>query len=268
MLPENVLHHLHLPPGAEEKVRLYLWSRFVQIYNQLHFVTAPTATAAKYSQRPGLGKEVIPISCGVDLRRFSPGDRSSDPDQRFAVPDRLILLCAGRLDKEKRIEVILRAMPDIVKHVDAQLVVSGPGKLRNDLESLVANLGIQDRVTFLGYLSEDDVPRIYRIADVFVIAGVAELQSLVTMEAMASGLPVIAADVMALPELVHQGENGFLFPEDDAQALAAAAVTILSNESLRRQMVKKSLELIKAHDINKVIEQYEMLYSLMKSDAR
>ena len=83
------------------------------------------------------------------------------------------------------------------------------------------------------------------------------------MEAMASGLPVIAANAMALPELVHHGENGLLFPKDDTQALAAAAVTLLSNESLRRQMAKKSLEIIKVHDINKVVEQYEMLYARM-----
>lgn len=83
-------------------------------------------------------------------------------------------------------------------------------------------------MTFLGYLPD----------------GVAELQSIVTMEAMASGLPVIAADAMALPELAHHGENGFLFPEDDVQALAAAAVTILCNEPLRRQMARKSEELV------------------------
>jgi len=112
-------------------------------------------------------------------------------------------------------------------------------------------------------LTDEDVPRLYRFADVFVIAGIAELQSIVTMEAMASGLPIIAADAMALPELVHHGENGFLFPVDDAQALAAAAVTILSDEPLRRQMAKRSLEIIKAHDINKVVEQYEMLYTQM-----
>ncbi len=122
---------------------------------------------------------------------------------------------------------------------------------------------MKDRVTFLGYLPDEDVPRLYRFADVFVIAGIAELQSIVTMEAMASGLPIIAADAMALPELVHRGENGFLFPVDDAQALAAAAVTILSDEPLRRQMAKRSLEIIKAHDINKVVEQYEMLYTQM-----
>jgi len=263
MVPENVAHHMRLPREAEAKVRIYLWSRFVQIYKHLYFVTAPTATAAKHSQRPGLGKEIIPISCGIDLRRFSPDLKGSERTQRYRIPGRLILLYVGRLDKEKRIEVILRAMPSIVERVDAHLVVAGPGKLRNDLETLVANLGLKDRVTFLGHLPEEEVPRLYRAADVFVIAGVAELQSIVTMEAMASGLPVIAANAMALPELVHHGENGLLFPKDDTQALAAAAVTLLSNESLRRQMAKKSLEIIKVHDINKVVEQYEMLYARM-----
>jgi glycosyltransferase involved in cell wall biosynthesis len=113
---------------------------------------------------------------------------------------------------------------------------------------------------FLDYYLNDsggyDVPS-------YPFAGVAELQSIVTMEAMASGLPVIAADAMALPELVHHGENGFLFPVDDARALASAALAILSNEPLRRQMAKKSLEIVKAHDINKIVEQYEMLYARM-----
>jgi 1,2-diacylglycerol 3-alpha-glucosyltransferase len=112
-------------------------------------------------------------------------------------------------------------------------------------------------------------PRLYRVADLFIIAGVAELQSIATMEAMASGLPVIAADATALPVLVHHGENGFLFPVDDVQALAAAAVAILSNEPLRKQMARKSQGLIKVHDIDKVVQQYEMLYSrMLASDAK
>jgi 1,2-diacylglycerol 3-alpha-glucosyltransferase len=263
MMPENVAHHLHLPAKAEEKVRSYLWSRFVQIFKELYFVTAPTATAAKLSQRPGLPKEVIPVSCGIDLGRFSPNHDGSKLKQIYGIPDRLILLYTGRLDKEKRIEVILRAMPRIVERVDAQLLVAGQGKLRGDLETLARDLGVKDRVTFLGYLPDENLPLLYCAADVFVIAGIAELQSIVTMEAMASGLPVIAANVMALPELVRHGENGFLFPADDAQALAAAAVSILSNERLRRQMAKKSLEIVKVHDINKVVEQYEMLYERM-----
>ncbi|HUK29489.1 MAG TPA: glycosyltransferase [Candidatus Acidoferrum sp.] len=260
MMPENIAHHLHLPPKAEFQVGRYLWARYVQISKHLDIVTAPTATAAKYSSRPGLGKEVIPVSSGLDLNRFHPRNSGRELKIRFKIPDRSIILAAGRLDKEKRVEVIIRAMPEIIEKVDAHLVVAGRGKLLGELKHLIRNLGITDRVTFTGFIPDEELPNIYDLADLFVMPGIAELQSLVTMEAMASGLPVVAADAMALPELVHHGENGFLFPPDDSHALAAAAVKILSDESLRNRMGKKSLEIIQIHDINQVVVEYERLY--------
>ncbi len=168
-----------------------------------------------------------------------------------------------KLDQEKRIEVIIRAMPEIIKRVDAHLVVTGKGKLLNDLEALVHELGIKDRVTFTGFLPDDELPELYRLADVFVMPGVAELQSISTMEAMASGLPVIAANALALPELVHDGENGFLFAKDDTRSLGEAAVKSLSDEPLRNRMAKKSLEIIQIHDIGKTAETFEYLYHQM-----
>jgi 1,2-diacylglycerol 3-alpha-glucosyltransferase len=263
MMMENVAHHLLLSAQSEEKVATYLWSRFVHIYEQMVFVTAPTATAAAHTQKVGLGKEIIPISCGIDLRRFSPGIGASELRQKYEIPDRPILLYVGRLDTEKRVEVILRAMPEITRNTGAHLVVAGTGKLRRSLENLAANFGVEKRITFTGYMPDEDIAGIYRIADVFVTASVAELQSIVTMEAMASGLPVIAANAMALPELVHEGENGFLFPEDDSEALARAAVKILSDKQLRESMGRKSLEIIQAHDINQTVEQFESLYRRM-----
>ena len=84
-----------------------------------------------------------------------------------------------------------------------------------------------------------------------MIAGIAELQSLVTMEAMASGLPIVAVNAMALPELVHDGENGFLFPEDNSQALADRLVAILTDESLKKRMGERSLAIIEKHEIGR-----------------
>jgi len=105
------------------------------------------------------------------------------------------------------------------------------------------------------------IPRIWPDADVFIIAGIAELQSIVTMEAMASGLPVVAVNAMALPELVHNEENGYLFSDGDNQALARKVIAILSDNKLSARMSQKSLEIIKAHDINKTTEKYESLYN-------
>ena len=97
----------------------------------------------------------------------------------------------------------------------------------------------------------------------FYIAGIAELQSLVTMEAMASGLPVIAVNAMALPELVWHGENGFLFELTDDKSLSKFLIDVFSNHSLRLEMGKKSLEIIQAHDINKSMATFESLYESM-----
>jgi len=262
-LPENVVHHLHLSAKAEFQVERFLWARFVKIYKHMYFVTAPTATAARLSKQPGLANDVIAISSGVDLCRFHPGADASEIRKKYAIPNRQILLCVGRLDEEKRVEVAIRAMPDIMKRVDAHLVVAGKGKLRARLEALACELGMKDRVSFLGFLPDDDLPKLYCLADAFVMPGVAELQSSATMEAMASGLPVIAADAIALPELVHNGENGFLFPQDDARELALAAARILSDEELRSRMAKESLEMIQIHDLKKVVQRYEALYEQM-----
>jgi 1,2-diacylglycerol 3-alpha-glucosyltransferase len=262
-LPDNVVHHLHLSAKKEFQVERLLWARFVKVYNHMYFVTAPTATAARLTERPELTKDVIPISSGVDLCRFHPGFDASEIRNKYAIPNRQILLCVGRLDQEKRVEVAIQAMPEIVKRVDAHLVVAGKGKLRGRLEALACRLGINDRVTFLGFLPDDDLPKLYCLGNIFVMPGVAELQSSATMEAMGAGLPVIAADAKALPELVHHGENGFLFPQDDARELALAAARILSDEQLRNRMAKKSLEMIQIHDLKKVVERYEALYEQM-----
>jgi glycosyltransferase involved in cell wall biosynthesis len=93
------------------------------------------------------------------------------------------------------------------------------------------------------------------------MASVAELQSIVTMEAMASGLPVVAADAMALPELVHHGENGYLFSDGNGQMFVEKTIAILSDQGLRAEMSRKSLEIIKNHDINRVVERFESIYS-------
>ncbi len=260
-MPENLIHYLHLPKLAENNLKKFGWSQFSKVYGQFDVITTPTKTAARLIEDMGLGKEIVPVSCGIDLERFNPRNDGAYLKEKYAIPkDRLVILYVGRLDKEKMIPVILNALPLIIKSVNAHLVLAGIGQLRVQLESLVLKLGIQDRVTFTGFVPDDDLPNLYRIADLFVIAGIAELQSIATMEAMASGLAVIAADAMALPELVHDQENGYLFPIGDSQAFERLAIKILSNSKLREGMAQKSLQIIQAHDIDKTLDAYELLY--------
>jgi 1,2-diacylglycerol 3-alpha-glucosyltransferase len=261
-MPENLVHYLHLPEIAERWLRKFAWRECIRIFEQLDFVTTPTKTALALLKNAGFSKDIMPISCGIDLDRFKPTNDGSYLKQIFAVPiNKPVLLYVGRLDKEKRIDLILRALPDILRVTSAHLVLAGIGKEKQKLEELTEKLGIQKAVTFTGFVPDEDLQNIYRIADIFVIAGIAELQSIVTMEAMASGLPVVAVNAMALPELVHDGENGYLFSDGDRRMLAEKIIAILTNQTMRAQMAKKSLEIIKDHDINKIIEKYESIYN-------
>jgi len=261
-MPENLVHYLHLPRIAERWAQKLAWRQFVRVFEQLDFVTTPTKTAAELLVKAGLNKDVVPISCGIDLERFKPTNDGLYLKRRFAIPtNKPVLLYVGRLDKEKRIDMILRALPDILRVTSVHLVLAGIGKEKQKLEELTEKLGIQKAVTFTGFVPDKDLQNIYRIADLFVTAGIAELQSIVTMEAMASGLPVVAVNAMALPELVHDGENGYLFSDGDSQMFAEKVVAILSNQTMRAQMSKRSLEIIKDHDINKVMEKYESIYN-------
>lgn len=260
-MPENLVHYFHLPKVIENWLIKFGWKQCVRVFEQLDVVTTPTKTAAELLKKAGFTKVAIPLSCGIDLKRFKPTNDGSYLKQVYEIPqDKPVLLYVGRLDKEKRIEVILRALPDILRIVNVHLVLAGIGKEKQNLEKLVDKLGIQKFVTFTGFVLDNDLQNIYLTANLFVIAGIAELQSIVTMEAMASGLPIVAVNAMALPELVHDGENGYLFPDGDNKTLTKKILTILSDQKLKARMSEKSLEIIKDHDIKKIIEKYESLY--------
>ena len=129
-------------------------------------------------------------------------------------------------------------------------------------------LGIQDRVTFHGRVEEAELRASYGRADVFAIASIAELQSIATMEAMASGLPVVAANAVALPHLVHDGENGYLFEPGNVDDLADKLRRVLTaspEEYLRMQQA--SLDGVEIHDIEKTLDTFEKLYRGEPLDA-
>ena len=121
------------------------------------------------------------------------------------------ILFVGRVTGEKQIDVLLRALTLLPAELDAKVEIVGGGDQKRNLEHLAAELGIADRVTFTGYVTDEELREAYHRATVFAMPSIAELQSIVTMEAMASALPVVAANAMALPHLVHDGENGYLF---------------------------------------------------------
>ncbi|MEJ0021883.1 MAG: glycosyltransferase [Candidatus Doudnabacteria bacterium] len=259
-MPENLLHYLHLPKRLEQIAKNWAWRQFRAIFEQLHTVTTPTRTAAKLLEEVKLTKPVLAVSNGIDLQKFKPGNDGEYLRKRLNLPDQPILLYVGRLDKEKNIDAVMKVLPGVLARTDLHFVIAGKGAEQEKLKRLARQLNLEKSVTFAGFVPDEDLPNLYTIGDCFVIAGIAELQSLVTMEAMATGLPVVAVNAMALPELVRHGENGYLFDLGRTDILSEHLLEIFSNPDLRKKMGDRSLEIIQAHDINKTMEIFESLY--------
>lgn len=259
-MPENFFHYTHLPQRCKPWFNRVCWRIVVDMLSHVHAVTTPTKTAAALLRKANLKKEVRVISCGVDLQRFHPDQDASLLRERFQIPDKRILLYAGRLDKEKNIDVILRAFAQARHHIDAHLVIVGRGAQKENLQGLAQSLNINQHITFTDYLSDAEYPQIYGLADCFVNAGTAELQSIVALEAVASGLPILGADAMALPELIHSGSNGYIFAPNDVVSLAGYIVEILADPQLSKHMGAQSRKIAELHDIHHTAEHYERLY--------
>jgi glycosyltransferase involved in cell wall biosynthesis len=170
------------------------------------------------------------------------------------------VLFVGRLDLEKNLEELIRAFAILRRHADAQLVLAGKGKEQPHLEELARAEGIGEDVVFPGFIPDEDLPHVYRAGDVFCMPGIAELQSIVTLEAMASGLPVVAADAMALPHLAHDGINGHLYQPGNPAQLAEKLLDVLSSGERRAEMGARSREIVAAHDVERSLDAYLAFY--------
>ena len=257
-MPENITV-LIKGDKWQQRVEKYLWKEFSKVYNQVTLVTTPTETGVSI-MRPHLKKQVatLAISSGIDLTLFTPNGDTVTVKNKYNIPNKPTILYVGRLDPEKRIEEILEAVAIAVKKVDFTFLVIGKGTKKIELEQLAISLGIADNVIFTGFVPDEDLPIIYKLSRCFIIASIAELLSLVTLQAMASGLPLIAVRAGALVELVNG--NGYLYNEGDVNAIVAAIQEICTNDIVYQQMRSKSLELIQRHNIVSTVTSFENLY--------
>ncbi|MCW8399148.1 glycosyltransferase [Legionella sp. PATHC038] len=259
-MPENFFHYTHLPSYLKPWFARRCWRPILDMLRQVDAVTTPTKTAAALLEALDNRFPVHAISCGVNLNVFRPHQEARPLRLRLGLPNKPTLLYCGRLDQEKNLPMVITAFAQARNHVDAHFVLTGTGAYESHLKQHVAQLGMTQHVTFAGYLSDAEYPFIYGLADCFVIASTAELQSIVTLEAIASGLPILAANAMALPELVQPGINGYLFAENDVEGLSQLLMNMLSNQAQCQAMGRASRQLALQHDIEHSLEQYEALY--------
>ncbi len=254
IMPENLIKYSVIIPKWLEKTAMKLaWRDAGRVLKQVDAITTPTRRAADLLEAAAGVTDVLAISCGIEASKFANSTPTSNKVPR--------ILFLGRLDYEKHIHNLLSAVAKLPPELNTQVEIVGDGGERKALELQAQQLGIAKQVKFLGHITEEELPKAYERATLFAMPSIAELQSIATMEAMASGRPVVAADAMALPHLVHDGDNGYLFPPDDVDAFADRLLKILTADKKElARLSENSLYLIQSHDIERTLKIFEGLY--------
>jgi glycosyltransferase involved in cell wall biosynthesis len=201
------------------------------------------------------------ISNGINTKVFKPVP-IGDFYERFSVPkDTVKLLFVGRLFPEKSVDTLIKAIPHIIKkHENVHIMIVGEGHLRTKLEKLTHNLAVEEFVTFLGLVSEEDKILAYNASDIFVLPSLAELEGMVVLEAKACGKPIIISDAKMSASRFFVDGNGYLFETKNHIDLAEKALQLITNAELRRKMGKISLEKSKDYDIERSVDKLEAVY--------
>lgn len=229
------------------------------IYGGFAAIMVPTKTASRdLSAIIGRENQIYPISNGVDTDIYVPRKVSlSRLRIKYKLPvDGSVFLYIGRLDADKNIETILRSLPQVKQKI--HMVIAGVGKQKERLLNLSRELGITN-ITWIGEVQKQAIIDLYQLADVFVIMSPVETQSIVALQAISCGLPLVAANAGALPELVD-GTNGFLVDANDDKTLATYLDRLAASPALRKRMGQRSRVIGLTHHKSRVLAKLEALY--------
>ncbi len=265
-LPENLFSYF--PKPLRPAVSNVMWNHWLRVYNRLDCVIAPSNACLDVLHHVGLTTPARVVSNGVDLERFSPAPAPAAIYDKYGIRKEIpTFLTVGRLEKDKRVDLVIRAAARAAEPGRSQTVVVGKGKDEAEFRELAARLAPAGDIIFTGFVPEEDLPLLYNLADVYVGAGAAELQGIAVMEAMASGLPILAANSIALPELMEDGGNGLLF-EPTVEDLAAKMRQMLTCRDRWPDMGRRSLSGIQRHEMPAVLDEIEGLYREMAASRK
>lgn len=262
-VPENLAPYIPLLPKAWPVLSRLLWWWMKRVYSHLDFVTAPSRTAVEILMTQNLSVPMEAISCGVSFERFhvdATVDRAAIRRRYGLNETSTTFLFVGRVDAEKKVDVLIHALK-LLNRADIQLVVTGNGAALHSYQALAQELGIEAQVHFTGFVTDGDLPLLLNSVDVFSMPSEAELLSIASLEAMASGRPLLVARSKALPELVDDGVNGYLFEPGNVEDAARCMALFADHPENWAQMGAASLQKVIPHGFANVLKRYEEVYT-------
>jgi 1,2-diacylglycerol 3-alpha-glucosyltransferase len=246
-----------------------LWHWMRETYDRVDAVAGPSQIAAGILRSVGLQPPVYAISCGANTILFHTDptvDRASWCARYGIDPQKKLFFFVGRVDREKRLDVLLRAIK-LLNREDIQLVIAGKGAYKKGLIAIAEQLDLGARVRFTGFLPQEVLPSVLNSIDIFAIPSEAELLSIATLQAMGCSRPVLAANAVALPELVTEDVNGLLFRPGDVADAARCMAWFADHPQRWSGMGADSLKKVQAHSLENIICQYETLYAKVLGGA-
>lgn len=255
-------HYVPFPIEAIQeflKNRVHKWLR--EYVQKCQHIIIPSESMRDFLvQEYGLHELYTVIPTGTNLEPFLKADGKALRKEKGWEKE-TILISVGRLAPEKNWDTLLQAFAKVApEHPKLRLVLIGDGPAKDGLQQLSSDLGIARQVTFTGSLPFEEIPVYLKAADVFTFASVTETQGLVTIEAMAAGLPVVAVDGSGTRDIMEHDKQGFLV-ENDPDALAEGIRKLLSDPQRIKRFSHNALKKAKTFDVNmlgkKLVDVYQ-----------
>jgi glycosyltransferase involved in cell wall biosynthesis len=251
--------------GLQEWSTARLWSSGRRIIQGFDVVVTPSEMIADIVAAH-IGHRPVVISNGIDVQRFNPQPASAVEAralrEKYSLdPSLPVILHVGRIDADKRVDLLVRAAAQVMHCTAAQLLIIGSGKRLPAVLRLAKELGIDGRCRFPGFVAASgDLPALYRLGAVFCTASTVEIQSSVVLEAAASGLPVVAFRSSSMPEFVNEGVSGHLVEPLDVPLMAERIKSLLSDQTAASAMGRAGRQIAEQHAAADSIRKHLALY--------
>lgn len=226
-------------------------------YNRADLIFVPSTPISQLLKRYGIKKRIEVLPTGIELKKHRVSKKASE------IPT---VLHVGRLCKEKQVDAILRAFKEVLKQIDARLIITSDGPERRNLDVMAKELGIDRNITFTGYVTPKKLAEIYKTADVFVSASRTETQGIVVLEAFAMGCPAVVPDELGFKDFVVDGKNGLFFRKNSE--IADKIHKILKDKKLRNRLAENAVKTSKQFEIEKCAKALESFYKNILSCPR
>lgn len=239
---------------------VYLPWRFKWIISKIVIENAGIVVALSEDMRKRIKKKddknIIVLPNGIDIELFKKGAQNLNPSN-----DKKTILFVGTLHNVKGVIYLIDAIKIVSQTMsEVSLLIVGDGKDREELKRIVDRLNLNRYIQFVGKVPNERIPEYMARSDIFVLPSLSEGLPVVVLEAMASGLPIIATNVGGLPDIIKNGENGFLVKPKNSKEIAEKILVVLKNDELKKKMSNNNKQKANEYSWEKIVKKLEGIY--------